>query len=203
MSHDTPRERPVEPTPPAPPAWPAAALASGAILLGAAAVLRLEGRVWFNATGRPFAWTPDAWSGDTSQALFDPYSLTHVLHGVVFCWALAWLAREAPAARRFLIALGVEALWEIAENSAYVIDRYRTATAALGYTGDTIGNSLGDVLSCAVGFLVARRVGPRWSAALFAASELLLLVTIRDCLLLNVLMLLYPIDAVRAWQQGR
>lgn len=113
------------------------------------------------------------------------------------------LARKASVQARFLAALGVEALWEIVENSAFVIPRYRMATAALGYTGDTVINSRGDILCCGVGLVIARQVGARWTAALFAVTEVVLLMWIRDGLLLNMLTLIYPIEAVRHWQLGR
>jgi hypothetical protein len=94
----------------------------------------------------------------------------------------------------------MEALWEVFENSAFVIERYRTATMAQGYSGDTIANSLGDILSCALGFVLARRLGFRGSIFLFLATEAVLLLWIHDSLLLNVVMLIHPIDAIKAWQ---
>jgi hypothetical protein len=94
----------------------------------------------------------------------------------------------------------MEALWEVFENSAFVIERYRAATMAQGYSGDTIANSLGDILSCALGFLLARRLGFWRSCLLFLATEAVLLVWIYDSLLLNVVMLIHPIDAIKAWQ---
>lgn len=99
-----------------------------------------------------------------------------------------------------MIALGVEAAWEILENSPWIIDRYRAATAAVGYTGDSVTNSLGDVAACGIGLVLASRLGWRWSTALFVATEVVLLVWIRDSLLLNVVMLVHPIDAIRVWQ---
>ena len=88
------------------------------------------------------------------------------------------------------------------ENSEFVIRRYREATAALGYEGDTVVNSLGDVAACALGFLVALRLGAWRTLAVFLLVEALLLVWIRDSLLLNVLMLLHPVDSIRQWQVG-
>ncbi len=100
------------------------------------------------------------------------------------------------------IATFIEAAWEVFENSAFIIDRYRTVTLALGYTGDTIVNSLMDIAACIAGVLIARRLGAAKSAALFIATELILMFWIRDGLLLNVLMLVYPIPAIRVWQMG-
>jgi hypothetical protein len=96
----------------------------------------------------------------------------------------------------------IEATWEVLENSPLIIDRYREATAALGYTGDTIVNSVGDILFCILGVGIARQIGFRWSVVLFVATELVLLFWIRDNLTLNVLMLIYPIEAIRVWQIG-
>jgi hypothetical protein len=100
------------------------------------------------------------------------------------------------------VAVVTEPIWEIAENSRFIIDRYREGTMALGYEGDTILNSLGDVIFCAVGFLVAVRLGVRRSVLLFAAIEVVLVLWIRDGLLLNILMLVYPIESIRLWQTG-
>lgn len=105
-------------------------------------------------------------------------------------------------AYRFLMAIGVECAWEIAENSPFVINRYRTATAALGYEGDSIANSLADIVSCGGGFLFAMFFGWRITLPLFIVTESLLLLTIRDNLILNIIMLCYPIDAIRQWQLG-
>lgn len=99
--------------------------------------------------------------------------------------------------------LNAEVSWELIENLDFVIEHYRTATAAIGYTGDTAVNSVGDLLCCAVGFVVARKLGLRQTVALFAAIELILLVWIRDSLLLNIMMLFYPIDAIKLWQLGQ
>jgi hypothetical protein len=166
----------------------------------AVAVLRWEGRPWWCACGNVKFWVANAWSSHTSQHAFDPYSLTHLLHGMVFCGVLWLWFRDAHRGWQFVAALVIEVGWEILENSYFIIDRYRTATAALGYSGDTVVNSLGDIVSCAVGFLVARKLGWWKSVLLFVAIEVILLVCIRDNLLLNVIMLICPIDAVQQWQ---
>lgn len=179
-------------------AWPWLAVLF--VFAAAAYELRRQGRLWSCACGRFLLWTGDAWGADTSQHLFDPYGFTHVLHGVVFCGLLAWGWPRLSGAWRLCLAVTAEALWEVFENTEFVINRYREATAALGYTGDTIVNSLGDVLACGLGFVVARRLGLARSALLFVLIEVALLVWIRDSLLLNVLMLVYPLDEIRAWQ---
>lgn len=96
----------------------------------------------------------------------------------------------------------LEALWEVFENTEFTIQRYRETTAALGYYGDSIANSLGDVATCGIGFLIAQRLGLRRSLVAFAVTELVLLFWIRDSLLLEILMLVYPVDAIKAWQMG-
>ncbi len=173
---------------------------AAAILVGAAIILHPEGRAWWCPCGHLSLWVGDAWGPETSQQFLDPYSLTHVLHGFLFYGVLALLAKNASVHARFLATVGGEALWEIVENSTYVIQRYRVATAALGYTGDTVLNSLGDILCCAVGFVIARRSGSRWTVVLFVIIEVVLLLWIRDSLLLNVLMLFFPLKAIRRWQ---
>ena len=171
-----------------------------ATLAATAWQLRAQGRAWVCSCGRLLFWTGEAWGADTSQHLFDPYSFTHALHGIIFCGLLALAAPRLRPAWRLCLAVLAESAWEIAENTDAVIRRYREATAALGYTGDTVVNSLGDILACGVGFEIARRLGWRLSLAAFALVEIALLVWIRDSLLLNVLMLLYPSDEIRAWQ---
>jgi hypothetical protein len=148
------------------------------------------------------AWVGDAWGAETSQQLFDPYTLTHVLHGLGFCGLLALLLPRVDWRWRFSLAVAAESLWEVVENTDSVIRRYREATAALGYAGDTVVNSLGDIAACAVGFLVARRLGWLRSILLFAATEILLLFWIRDSLVVNIILLLYPSERLRAWQQA-
>lgn len=177
-----------------------------ASLIAAAAAFQLhrQGRQWACDCGwRALLWTGDAWSRETSQHLLDPYSLTHVLHGFAFCGLLALVAPWWPTGWRFCLAILLESFWEMVENTNFVIDRYREATAAFGYFGDTVVNSLGDIIACAIGFAAARRLGWRRTLFAFALIELALLIWIRDSLLLNVLMLLHPSDAIRSWQQGR
>jgi len=180
--------------------WPA--LAIFLILVATALQLHHQGRSWWCHCGRSFFWTSDAWSSLTSQPFLDPYSFTHVLHGLVFCGLLAIIIRRAPSNWRLCLAIAVESVWEIVENTNTVIDRYREATASLGYHGDTVANSMGDIMCCGLGFLIARKIGFRWSLVLFLATEAMLLIWIRDSLLLEVIMLVFPIDAIKAWQMA-
>jgi len=178
--------------------WPW--LAMVLILTAASFQLRSQGRSWWCACGRPYLWVSDAQGPHNSQHLLDPYSFTHVLHGLLLCGLLVSVVPRLVPAKQLFLAVCVETLWEVFENSAFVIQRYRAATMALGYEGDTIANSLGDILCCAIGFLLARRLGLWGSVALFLLTEVVLLLWIHDSLLLNVVMLIYPIDAIKAWQ---
>jgi hypothetical protein len=173
-----------------------------ALLLVALVYLRLQGRVAWCACGKGWPVSLQVNSQHNSQHLFDPYSLSHALHGVLF-FGVLWLFRRRVSLNvRAVIATAVEIGWEVLENSPVIIDRYRTATVALGYTGDSIANSLADVASFVLGFYLARKLGLWWSIGLFLAVELVMLWLMRDNLTLNVLMLLWPVDAIRRWQSG-
>jgi len=165
-------------------------------------VLRGMGRVWWCSCGSPAPWSSDTVSVHNSQHFLDPYSLSHGLHGMMFLALLQPFAGRIPLAWRLMLVVCAEVGWEIIENTPFTIERYRTATVSLGYTGDSIANSLGDVLCCWTGGLVARRLGWLRGIALFVALELGLLWWIRDCLILNMIMLLHPIEAVKHWQMG-
>lgn len=147
-------------------------------------------------------WVSGRDSPKTSQMLADWYSPSHIVHGLLF-YALLWLAfRRWAVERRFLVALAIEAAWEVTENTPFVIDRYRATAAALGYNGDSVINSLSDILMMALGFLLARKL-PVWAAILLLmVLEVVPLIAIRDNLALNILNLVAPIRAVQAWQAG-
>ena len=180
--------------------WPWLAIA--AVLAVTTYQLRSQGRSWWCACGQPNPWSGDPAGPHNSQHLFDPYSFTHVLHGLVLCGLLAWACPRLRPAWRLCLAVVVESLWEVFENSAFVIERYRAATAAAGYEGDTVANSLGDILSCVAGFALAPRLGARLSVVLFFVMEAILLVWIRDDLFLSIVMLVCPVPAIKAWQMG-
>lgn len=165
-----------------------------------AITLHLMGRIWWCACGSPDPTSWNIWSQHNSQHLIDPYTFSHVLHGVIFFWMLAFVPDRWVGHRRFLIAVTIEACWEILENSPIIIDRYRAATISLDYYGDSIANSFFDIIACGLGYWFARSVKWYWSLAAFAAIEIIMLITIRDSLGLNILMLLSPVDAVRDWQ---
>ncbi|HLN98477.1 MAG TPA: DUF2585 family protein [Pyrinomonadaceae bacterium] len=178
--------------------WPALAIFTS--ILAAAILLRVEGRLWICSCGSIRVWIGQVCSSNNSQHFLDPYSFTHVLHGFLFFWLIAWLLSRFSASWQLALAIAVEAAWEVFENTNFIIERYRSATAALGYNGDTVVNSLGDILCCLVGFLIARKIGLRWSLIAFLVLELLLIFWIKDSLLLEIVMLVVPVDALRAWQ---
>ena len=137
-----------------------------------------------------------------SQQISDWYTFTHVLHGIAFYGLLFLAARRLPVPVRLLIAVFLEGAWEIAENSPFIIDRYRTATFSLDYYGDSIVNSVSDVVAMMVGFWMARRF-PVWvTAVCVVAVETVLALVIRDNLTLNIIMLIHPVDAIKHWQLG-
>jgi hypothetical protein len=186
-------------------AWPMsrtsrAALAAIVIVAAAAALEFAMGRPPICACGRVALWGP---VGPTqSQMLADWYSFSHIVHGLLF-YALLWLVlRRWPVEQRFLTALLIETAWEIAENTPFVIDRYRAATASLGYTGDSIINSMSDIAMMAIGFLLARKLPVRVSILLLLLLEIIPLVVIRDNLTLNIWMLVAPNKTILAWQSG-
>jgi Protein of unknown function (DUF2585) len=177
-----------------------AALAAFIIFAAAAVALLAMGRNPICTCGTVDLWVGARDSSKTSQMLADWYSLSHVVHGLIFYAALWLVARRWPVERRFLIALFVEATWEVIENTPMVIDHYRSTTAALGYTGDSVINSLSDVAMMGLGFLAARKL-PVWaSVVLLVALELVPLFVIRDNLTLNILGFLAPNAAIQAWQ---
>ena len=170
------------------------------VLIGTALLLHCQGRLWLCSCDYLLLWSNDPWSSDNSQHLLDPYSFTHVLHGFLLCGLLALIAPRLSVVWQLWLAVSIEAVWELLENSAFVIRRYREETAALGYHGDTIVNSLGDIFVCGIGFVLARHLGFRRTFALFVLTEVTLAFWIRDNLSLNVLMLIYPIEVVKEWQ---
>jgi hypothetical protein len=172
------------------------------ITLAAAALLLWMGRVPICKCGYVKLWHGETMTSENSQHLFDWYSPSHLLHGLIF-YAVLWLvARRLSIGWRLVIATIIECAWEILENTNAVIERYREVTISLDYYGDSVINSVFDILAMLFGFWLAGRI-PVWaSVAIVIGFELLTAYIIRDGLALNVIMLLYPLDAVRDWQGG-
>src|SRR5690348_11299132 len=129
------------------------------VLCAMVIALRLEGRLWTCACGYILLWSGNIHTADNSQHLFDPYSFTHVIHGFMFIALAYLLGPRLSEAWKLMMALSLEAVWEVIENSTFIIERYRAETISIGYVGDTILNSSGDIVACALGALVARRIG--------------------------------------------
>ncbi len=177
-------------------------LVAAGLLAVQAVVLLLMGQPPICACGRIDLWHGDPSGPETSQHLADWYTFTHVVHGFGF-YLLFWLvAPRWSVGLRFLAAFGLEAGWEVLENTPMVIERYREQALAEGYFGDSVVNSLGDTLAAALGFALAR-ILPIWtSVVLVVGMELYLALMIRDNLTLNILQLVVPIEAISRWQLG-
>jgi hypothetical protein len=175
-----------------------------------AALITFSGLVWLYLAGRNLIcpcgtvrfW--DGWPapGESSQHLFDWYSLSHVIHGILF-FALLWLvARRLSFGWRLAIATLIEVAWEVVENSASVIEHYRTNTISVDYNGDSVVNSLADVAAMWLGFWLAR-IFPVWlSVVTILVLEIVALMAVRDGLFLNVLSFVWPMEAIVEWQAG-
>jgi uncharacterized protein DUF2585 len=180
---------------------PAAFLLALGLIGLVAWALYFMGRIPICKCGYVKLWHGGRGDAEMSQHLADWYTYSHVLHGIVLYWLLAILSRgRLSVAARLVIATLIEGAWELLENTPFIIERYRTQTLARDYFGDSIVNSAGDMLAALAGFLIAARL-PAWvSVMLLVAIEGALLWLIRDSLILNIIMLVYPLDWIRQWQ---
>lgn len=180
-----------------------ALLASLVVILAAEGVVFAMGHPLICTCGYVKLWHSARGDSEMSQHIADWYTYSHVLHGVIFYWLISWIAAgRLSVAARLLIAVFIEAGWEVFENSPFIINRYRSVTISRNYFGDSVINSTFDIVAMMLGFLLASRLATWIMVALIIVVEVGLLVLIRDNLILNIIMLIHPIDAIKAWQAG-
>jgi hypothetical protein len=184
------------------PRWLCATAAAALIGLGAAAEFAMGRKLW-GISGEPGIWSGNIESSHNSQFMFDPYTFSHITHGVLWYGLLSLIAKRLPVGARFVAAVALECAWEVFENTDLVIQRYRAATISLNYYGDSVMNSMCDIGASLVGFMLAAILPARVTLVAVIALEIGLALWIRDSLLLNVLMLVRPVQAIRSWQLGK
>lgn len=185
--------------------WAVLLIPLGIVAITIAALLAM-GRPPICTCGTIALWHGEINSAEDSQQIADWYSFSHIIHGFLLYWLLWLCSRKLgfmkPTWNRFIAAVTVEAAWELFENTPFIINRYREATIALGYTGDSVLNSTCDILFMSLGFFLALRF-PVWMVLTIAVTfEIITAIIIRDNLTLNILMLLFPVDAIHQWQIG-
>jgi hypothetical protein len=178
------------------------ALAAAALIAMAAATLLAMGRVPICKCGYVKVWHGVVNSSENSQHLTDWYTFSHIIHGFAF-YGLLWLAgRRWPLGLRLVVAVTIEGGWEIFENTDFVINRYREATISLDYYGDSVINSVMDILAMVAGFVLASRLPMRVIVIATIVMELAVGYWIRDNLTLNIIMLIHPLRVIKTWQAG-
>jgi hypothetical protein len=184
------------------PTWGYVLISVGLLLL-TVVVEYMQGHVFISKSGFIALWVGELNTSEGSQHISDWYTFSHIIHGFVFYWFLRLISRKKwPLWLCFVLAFGVEVGWEILENSPIIINRYREATISLEYYGDSILNSICDILFMALGFFLAKKL-PVWvTITLIILMEIGVGYFIRDNLTLNILMLIYPLESIRTWQAG-
>ncbi len=175
---------------------------SGGILILTAGILLAMGRVPWCECGTIKLWHGSTWSSENSQHLMDWYTPSHLIHGILFFWILRRWKRTWTIGKQFLIALLIEVGWEILENSPLIINRYRETTISLDYYGDSVINSIADIVAMIFGFWLVYRAPTRVMILLVLGLELFVGYNIRDNLALNIVMLLYPFEFIKNWQMA-
>jgi hypothetical protein len=189
-------------TSPALPLWVCATAGVALVGLAGAAEFAMGRKLW-GVSGQPGIWSGDIWSSHNSQYMTDPYTFSHITHGVLWYGLLALVANKLPVRVRFILAVALECAWEVFENTDMVIQRYRAATISLNYYGDSVMNSMCDILTAVLGFILAAMLPTRVTLIGVIVLEVALALWIHDSLLLNVLMLIRPIRAIRTWQLAK
>lgn len=170
------------------------------LILGMALIEYINGRLVMCKCGYVLPWYNNTNGPGNSQHLSDWYTFSHIIHGMLFYGFLWLIARKLPVKTRIIIAILIECGWELLENSPLIINRYRTATFALDYYGDSIINSVSDVISMCLGFFMSRRIPVWMTIVLIIALEVFAGYMVRDNLILNIIMLIYPIESIKVWQ---
>ena len=181
-------------------------LVAGAITVAAILVLLAMGRTPICECGYVKLWHGQINDAGNSQHLADWYTPSHIIHGMIF-YAFGWwlfvrrgLGGAQGGSWGLPLAVLLEAGWEVLENTPMVIARFRAVTANFGYSGDSVINSVADIGWMGLGFWLALRLPVRLTVALAIIGELVAGYVVRDNLTLNVIMLVYPLDAIAAWQ---